>query len=165
MADLNGYDANDYEPDDFLKNFEPIAAGKYPMAITASEIKPTKNGDGSYLELELTVVEGEFEGRKVWDRLCINHPKELTQTIARGKLSSICRAVGVMSPGDSAELHNIPLLVKVKLKKRDDTDEMTNEVSYYSPIEKQTAPANQAAGQTPKQSAGGNSDTPPWSRS
>ena len=163
MANLNGYDANEYEPDDFYKNFEPLPVGKYPMAITASEMKPTKSGDGSYLELELTVVDGEFKDRKVWDRLCINHPKEQTQTIARGKLSSICRAVDVMNPGDSVELHNIPLLVKVKQKKREDNGELTNEVSYYSPIEKQAKPANQAAGQSTKQSAG-NSDTPPWSR-
>ena len=156
MADLNGFNANDYE-DDFM-DFEPIPAGKYPMAITASELKPTKAGDGSYIELELTVVDGEFEGRKVWDRLCINHPKEQTQTIARGKLSSICKAVDVISPQDSCELHNIPMLVKVKQKKREDNGELTNEVSYYSSIE------NQAAGQSPKQSAG-NSEIPPWSRS
>jgi hypothetical protein len=156
MADLNGFNANDYE-DDFM-DFEPIPAGKYPMAITASELKPTKAGDGSYLELELTVVDGEFEGRKVWDRLCINHPKEQTQTIARGKLSTICKAVGIISPQDSCELHNIPLLVKVKQKKREDNDEMTNEVSQYAAIAKQTAD------QSPKKSAG-NSQTPPWSRS
>jgi len=161
MADLNGFNANDYE-DDFM-DFEPIPAGKYPMAITASELKPTKAGDGSYIELELTVVDGEFEGRKVWDRLCINHPKEQTQTIARGKLSSICKAVDVILPQDSCELHNIPLLVKVKQKKREDNGEMTNEVSYYSSIEKHSQPANQAAGQSQKKSAG-NSDTPPWSR-
>jgi hypothetical protein len=54
MADLNGYNANDYE-DDFM-DFEPIPAGKYPMAITASDLKPTKAGDGSYIELEHLVL-------------------------------------------------------------------------------------------------------------
>ena len=32
--------------------------------------------------------------------------------IARGELSAICRAVGVMQPRDSVELHNVPLEIK-----------------------------------------------------
>ena len=46
-----------------------------------------KNGDGSYLELELTILEGPYKDRKVWDRLCLNHPSQQTVKIARGYLS------------------------------------------------------------------------------
>ena len=48
MANLNGFNANDVEPN---STFEPIPAGKYVAAITASETKPTKSGGGSFLEL------------------------------------------------------------------------------------------------------------------
>lgn len=44
----------------------------------------------------------------------------MTVKIARGELSAVCRAVGVMAPKDSVELHNIPLEINVGLKKRDD---------------------------------------------
>ena len=37
--------------------------------------------------------------------------------IAHGELSAICRAVGVMQPKDSIELHNLPLLVTPDLPK------------------------------------------------
>ena len=37
-----------------------------------------------------------------------------------------------MTPKDSVELHNLPLVVNVKLKKRDDTGEMANEIKGYS---------------------------------
>ena len=59
-----------------------------------------------------------------------------------------------MQPKDSVELHNLPLLVTVKCKKRDDTGEITNEISGYAKRET-PAPA------PPAQSA---SSTPPWQR-
>ena len=152
MADLNGFNANTVEPN---TTFEPIPAGKYLAAIVESETKPTKKGDGSYLQLKLVVLEGEYKNRNVWDRLCLNHPNELTQKIARGALSAICRAVGVLQPKDSVELHNLPLQVSVKLKKREDTGEMTNEVKGYAPKE--------AAAGKPVQASTGDS-TPPWKR-
>jgi hypothetical protein len=152
MANLNGFDANTVEP---TSSFDPLPAGKYLAAITGTEMKPTKNGDGSYLEIELTVLEGPHKDRKVWDRLCLVHPNAQTVKIARGNLSALCRAIGVMQPRDSVELHNIPLLVTVRVKKREDTGELTNEVKGYA--KKETA-----AGK-PQQAAPTDS-TPPWKR-
>ena len=147
MANLNGYNANDYEP---TAAYEPLPAGKYLVAITASEMKATKKGDSSYLQLEFTVLEGphggsEYKGRKIWDRLCINHPKAIAQKIARGNLSAICRAVGVMQPNDSAALHNLPLVITVGCKKRKDTNELDNDIKGYS--------AKNAAANSPQQTA------------
>lgn len=152
MANLNGFNANNVEP---TKVLDPLPAGKYLAAITGSEMKATKKGDGSFLELEFTILDGEFRGRKVWDRLCINHPKDVTQKIARGNLSAICRAIGVMQPRDSVELHNLPLLISVKCKRRDDTSEFANEVKGYE--------AKSAAAGQPQQ-APANDVTPPWKR-
>ena len=152
MADLNGFDANEVEPN---TSFDPLPADKYIAAITASEMKPTKKGDGSYLQLEFTVIEGDCKDRKVWDRLCLNHPNPQTVKIARGNLSALCRAVGVMQPKDSVELHNLPLLVTVKVKKREDTGELTNEVKGYAKKE--------SAASQPQQ-APVTDNTPPWKR-
>ena len=152
MSNLNGFNANEVEP---TTTFEALPAGKYLVAITASEMKATKRGDGSYLQLEFTVLEGDCKGRKVWDRLCINHPNELTQKIARGNLSALCRAVGVLQPRDSVELHNIPLVITVKVKKREDTGELANEVRGY-------ARKDTAAGKP--QQAAPTDNTPPWRR-
>ena len=52
--------------------------------------------------------------------------------IAQTELSAICRAVGVLAPNDSVELHNLPLVISVKCKKRDDTGDVTNEVKGYN---------------------------------
>jgi hypothetical protein len=153
MATLN-FDANQVEP---TSGKDPIPAGKYVAAIAVSELKPTKNGNGQYLELEYQVLEGEHKGRKVWSRHNLHHPNAQTVQIARGDLSAICRAVGVMAPKDSAELHNLPLTVTVKVKKREDNGEMTNEVTAW-------AKKDAAVGAPQQAGATGGTATPPWLR-
>jgi len=155
MASLQGFDANQVEPN---AGFDPLPAGKYTCVIAASEMKPTKNGDGEYLQLELEVIEGEHRGRKVWDRLLLKHPNPQTVQIARGTLSAVCRAVNVLTPRDSIELHGLPLAVDVKLERRSDNGELANRVSSYS---KRQAPSASAA---PASAAAAGASTPPWKR-
>lgn len=159
MAFLNNFDANQVDP---ASSFDPIPAGKYIAAITESEMKPTKAGTGSYLELTFDILDGQYKGRKVWARLNLDNPNAQAVQIVRGELSAICRAVGVMQPQDSCELHNLSLTVKVTCKKRDDTGEITNEIKGYekkeaalssTPTASVTPPAAQAA-----------SNVPPWQR-
>ena len=148
MADLNGFDAHNVDP---AADFEPIPAGRYLAAISESETKPTKAGTGHYLQLTFEILDGEYKGRLLWARLNMDNPNAVAVKIAKAELSAICRAVGVMQPRDSVELHNLPLIVNVRLKRRDDTGELANEIKGYAPREPNaTAPAQ----------AG--SDTPPW---
>lgn len=160
MAYLNNFDANTVDP---ASSFDPIPAGKYIAAITESEMKPTKNGNGHYLELTFDILDGQYKGRKVWARLNLDNPNATAVQIARGELSAICRAVGVMQPQDSIELHNLPLAIKVTCKKRDDTGEITNEIKGY---EKKEA-ALQSSAATPRATAPAaqaTNATPPWQR-
>ena len=160
MANLRGFNAHAVEPNE---SFDPIPAGEYLCVITASEDKPTKSGNGSYLELEFEVIDGPFKGRKLWDRLNLANPNELAVKIARATLSAICRAVGVMEPKDSSNA--ICLLVKVRVEKRADTDEPSNVIKGY-----RSRNAGQAmAAVTPVAPAPAASpvatSVPPWRRS
>jgi len=150
MANLNGFDARNVEP---AADFEPLPAGKYLAAIIESEMKPTKNGGGQYLQLTFQMLDGPYKGRFAWAPLNLDNANPTTVKIARGELSAICRAVGVMAPKDSVELHNLPLVITVKLKKRQDTGELTNEIKGYAAKDAEASPAPQAA-----------SNTPPWRR-
>jgi len=152
MANLNGFDASQVEP---TASFDPIPAGKYLAAITESEMKPVKSGNGSYLQMTFTVLDGEYKNRVLWARLNLNNPNATAVKIAKSELSALCRAVGVMQPRDSVELHNIPLLITVKLKKREDTGELTNEIKGFEP---------KAAAASQPQQAPQTSTTPPWRR-
>lgn len=158
MANLSGFDATHVEPS---TDFDPLPAGKYLAVIAESEMKPTKAGTGSYLQLTLEIIEGPHKGRKVWARLNLINNNDKTVQIAQAELSAICRAVGVLAPKDSVELHNLPLLITVKCKKRTDTDEITNEVKGYAKKDAQQQPAPPQPGSQPAPSANG---TPPWRR-
>ena len=151
MANLNGFNATEVEP---TTSFEPLPAGKYLAAITESEMKPTKSGAGSYLQMTLTILEGEYKNRVLWARLNLNNPNATAVKIARSELSAICHAVGVMQPRDSVDLHNLPLVITVKVKKREDTGELTNEIKGYE--------RKEPTGQT--QQAPVTDNTPPWKR-
>lgn len=129
MANLNGFNANQVDP---APELEPIPAGRYLVVITDSQMKPTKNASGQYLQLSFQVLDGPYKGRFVWSRLNLHNPNPTTVQIAQQELSSICRAVGVMTPNDSIELHNIPLVITVRLKKRKDTGELSNDVKGYA---------------------------------
>jgi len=150
MANLNGFNAANVEP---AVDFEPIPAGKYLAVITASEMKPTKTGSGTFLELTFQVIEGQYKNRMLWSRLNLDNPNAQAVQIAQAELSAICRAVGVITPKDSIELHNLPLLVTVKVKKREDTGDLVNEIKAYAKKEA-------ATGQPQQQMT----STPPWSR-
>lgn len=141
MPSLQGFDADSVEP---MNEFEPIPVGKYLAVITESEFKPTKAGTGEYLQLTFEVIDGPYKSRLLWARLNLNNPNATAVKIAQGELASICKAVGVPRPVESSDLHNLPLLVHVRLKKRADSDELTNEIRGYSAHDEQPGKPVQA---------------------
>ena len=153
MATIN-FDANEVEP---LSGFDPIPAGKYQAIITESEAKATKNGSGTYLQFTFEIIEGEYKGRKIWERLNLANPNAQAVAISRGRLSAICRAVGVMTPRDSIELHNLPLTISVRLRKNQ-SDEFVNEISGYESRQHAAAACAGSNGENAAQ------PPPPWAR-
>lgn len=108
ISDLN-FDAKTVEPG----GFDVIPAGEYEAVIIDSKVKPTKKGDGKLAELQLQILTGEYQNRRLFDRLNLWNPNDKAVQIARGTLSAICRAVNVLTPKDTSELHLKPLRIKV----------------------------------------------------
>jgi len=153
MADLGGFNAHNVAPNE---GFDVIPAGEYDAVIVASEVKPTTSGNGRYLKLEIQILNGQYQNRKLWDNLNIWNSSEEAVKIAKGTLSAICRAVNVMSPNDSAELHNKPLRIKVAIAKSAEYGDQNKIKAYKS---RNVAPPSPAAtSQQPV--AAGNSQ--PW---
>lgn len=163
MADLGTFDANTVAP---MGDFSPLPPGKYEAMITESERVENASGNGWHLKLTLVVTRGEFEARNLWHRLNLSNPSEKAVQIARGQLSAICRAVGVLTPRDSTQLHNLPMLVNVSQEKYDNgTPEggISNKITSFSARDG-NEPAKQR-GQTKEQSeAPGRHDAPPWKK-
>lgn len=158
MANLDNFDANTVDPS---AAFDPLPSGRYVAAIVESEMKPTKSGNGNYLELVFAILDGQYKGRKVWARLNLYNPNQQAVQIARAELSAICHATGVMKLNDSIELHNLPLCIKVVCRKREDTGEISNEIKGY---EKKEAAFQPGASPTTPPAAQSTNDTAPWGR-
>lgn len=137
MAEIFGgqaFDANTVDPS---TSFPVYPAGKYQVQIIASEMRPTKNGEGQYLALELEILDGESAGGKLFDRLNLVNGNATAQEIAQRTLSAICHAVGVMQVSDSEQLHFKPMVADVRVRpagndKQGVMRDAQNEVKGYS---------------------------------
>ena len=156
--DLTGFHAMEVEPS---TSYEPLPADWYKCVITDTEEKPTKAMTGSYLQLSIEVIEGQYAGRKVFDRLNLKNPNATAVEIAQRSLSSICRSIDVPNPKDSIELRDKPLMVKLAVKPADGQYGASNDIKEYSAANGATAaPAAAAAVAT----AATGSATPPWKK-
>ena len=153
MVQLN-FDATQVSPD---QSFEPIPAGWYNMMIVESEMKPTKDGNGAYLQLTLKVIDGQYAGRQVFDRLNLQNQNPVAAEIAYKRLSAYCHATGVIQVQDSQQLHGIPFKARVSVR-TDSTGQYdpSNEIKAVKHINEETgttaAPAQQGF-QAPAQQA------------
>ncbi|WP_338928359.1 DUF669 domain-containing protein [Roseomonas mucosa] len=113
MANLGQtFDANNVAP---TTPMEVIPAGKYNVHIVNSEMRDTKTG-GQMLWLEMDILDGQFAGRKLWDRLNLVNQNTQAVEIAQRTLSAICHATGQMTVTDSEQLHFKPMLATVKVR-------------------------------------------------
>ena len=123
----------DYDSIETQDEFTVIPAGEYVATIVASEEKETKAGDGSYIEMRIQILEGEYAKRNVFCRLNLNNRNPKAVEIAYRTLKSILVATGVHSPKDTSELHDIPLVVKVKVRPATDNYGESNDVVTFKP--------------------------------
>jgi len=97
----------------------PLPPGKYEAIITKSDIRDTKAGTGQYIELEMQITDGEFSGRRLWERLNISNPNKQAEDIARAALGALCMAVNVLDMDDTEQLHDIPFLIQVEIDRKE----------------------------------------------
>ena len=101
---------------DKMGGFEPIPAGWYLAEVVKSEMKKTKAGTGSYLNVQLKVLDGEYKGRYLFTMLNLVNPNPQAVEIAQKELASMCEACGIDEIEDSTELHGIAMAVRVGIQ-------------------------------------------------
>lgn len=150
MAELN-FDATTVQPD---SGYDVVPAGWYNALIDESELKPTKDGSGAYLQVRYNIIDGQYANRKIFSRLNIRNSNPVAQEIAYKQLSAIAHAVGVMHVQDSSQLHGIPMKIKVKVRKDPNGQyDDANEVSVVKNINEKVDMGGQAQQGAPWQTA------------
>ena len=154
MAGDLDFDATDVPAAD---PFELLPDGTVVTAvISKSEWKDTKDGDGRYLALEWTTIEGPYEGRKFFDNLNLKNKSEKAVAIAKRMLSAICHAVGRLQVPNAADLEGIPVLLKLGVEPGANGYPAKNRVKDVKPLS-DAKPAAAAAATSEKKTA-------PWGR-
>lgn len=110
--------------------FEAIPPGPYNLQITNSDVKPTKDGKGKYIWVELTVLDGAHAGKKIFDRLNLWNANPTAVRIAEVAFNRLCLACGKRQVTDTNELHGIPFVADVAV------DEASGGYSAQNRIEK-----------------------------
>jgi Protein of unknown function (DUF669) len=139
MAKLDDvFDPSAVEPAD---TFEPLPAGNYPVEVIESTVDDTKNGLGRLLKVTLRVIDGEYEGRRIWGHITIRHQNEVAQRIGQQLLGALCNAAGAGPIEDTEDLHGIPVTAKIVIE-NDKTGQYgpRNVIRGFMPLQ-QRAPA------------------------
>lgn len=151
-------------------NYELLPAGWYAAQVIESDIVNLKSGNGQAIKLTFEVLSDGYRGRKVWSQLNIRHTNPKAETIAQQQLRELCDSIGVVRMQDTAELHNKPMQVKVKIRK-DETGqyEDQNEVTGFKAAGGLSAPAvsmapRAAAPAAAPAAAAPAGSTPPWAK-
>jgi hypothetical protein len=159
MADIadilgQGFDTSSVEP---AEAFDIIPAGWYPAQIEAAEVKATKNGKGSFLALELSILGDKCANRKLWPKINLQNANPKCVEIGMRELAALGVACGLATIGDSKELLGkvVQAKVVVKAEEKDASGrvlfEAQNDVATYKPLDgaAPTAPAPQTAAEKP----------------
>ena len=82
----------------------PLPVGEYVAQVVEASIQQPNSGDGYHLALTWKIIEGDYGGRQVWQRITYLHSSEQAQTIGRKMLKDLCVATGVAEQVDDAEV-------------------------------------------------------------
>jgi hypothetical protein len=115
MAQLmQAFDARQHDPSQLASQ---LPLGDHLVIAYQSEIKPTKDSGGGYLQYDLRIIEGPNAGATGPKRFNLYNGSQKAVEIAHRELSAMAHACGVYQITDSAQLHDIPFRVRVELQK------------------------------------------------
>ena len=142
MANMD-FDPSGYQP---RTEMAAVPAGKYCCRVEDTERKDTKNGDAQYLQITHVITEGEYKGRKIFDRLNLWSAQggqwvrrtDQAGTIAGEAMADLCLAVGIGAIRNHEELRGKHLIAKVKVRKSEEHGD-SNDVQKYYPVTAGTA--------------------------
>lgn len=147
-------------------NYELLPAGWYVAQITDSDIVVLKSGNGQAIKLTFEVLSDGYRGRKIWAQLNVRHNNQQAEQIAQQQLRELCDSLGIVRMNDTAELHNKPIQVKVKVRKSDNPQyEDQNDISGYKAAGGASAPSMMTPPRAAAPAASATAaSSPPWAK-
>lgn len=130
MAELD-LNVSDFEQQNEQQTFTPIPTGDYIIALDRTEKKSSQSGT-EYLEFAFTIMEGQYQGRKLWERFYIYNSKPGSVTFGKRMIASIVRATGKTQIHDTEELVGSTFLAHIVSETYNGQDR--NTIKSYKPV-------------------------------
>lgn len=133
-----GFAPNSVEP---TNDFEVIPPGEYPVIIDKADGRPTKNGNGFGVNLEMSILDGQYKYRKLFMFINLSSHSQKAEEIGQKEFSALGRAIGLSAITNTNQIVQQTVIAHVKVK------ENQNRIRTFSSI------AQQAPGYQPPQQA------------
>ena len=143
MSDIygdSGFDTGSVEPSKG-SDFELLPPNWYNVELSDAKVKNTKAPGGKYLEVTLTVLDGEYKSRRLWARFNLKNANHQAEEIGARELAGLGIACGLTVISDSAELNGRAVVAKVKIKAKEGQEPENAVVAYKACGEETAAPA------------------------
>jgi hypothetical protein len=140
------------------RNFEPLPAGWYNVAITSVELKSTKAGTGQFIAVRYDVTGPTHQGRVVFGNLNVFNPNAEAEKIGRQQLGELMAAIGIASLDDTDDLIGKQLSIKLKIRKSEQYGD-SNDVDGFKSLGG-AMPSMQSAEAAPAPAKA----SPPWAK-
>jgi hypothetical protein len=109
-------------------DFPVLPEGDYTVMVERADVTPTKAQDGVYINTGLVVMDGQYKGQYIWDKIHIQNKSEKAVAIGLRVLDSLRKAIGIEKLTDSTQLINNVCVVTLKINK-----DNQNSVKEYKP--------------------------------
>lgn len=151
------FNVSDYGSDE-NKSYDVLPDGKYDVIVLEAKEKMTKKGDRA-IELTFQVLDGQYKERLLWETLNLWNSSDQARTIARDRLSSICKACNAPAATSTDVLLGRRMQISVGRRMNEFRGKEENHIKAFNakPGQQATAPQPQ---QIPRYPADANAK--PW---
>jgi hypothetical protein len=121
MGSIKDAIGRDYTEEDATggDGFQPIPVGWYDLLIEKAEVKKTKLGTGSYLNVQFAVAGEKFKNRKLFRRITLDNKNQTAKDIGIRELCALGAACGVPQPDDESDLLDKVIQGYVEIEQQD----------------------------------------------
>lgn len=135
-----------------MGGYEVYPAGLYNAVMIAASKKPTRDGNGAFIECVYQFIDGDYSGKKFTSRMNLWNANSQAVDIAKRELKSLRAAIGLTDQTSSlAEFVNKPLVLNIGAKARkDDPTKAENNLVSIEPYSGAPSQVSQVANPAPQ---------------
>ncbi len=111
-------------------SFGVIPEGWYDATINTAEVKSTKDGTGSYINIRFDITGPSHAGRVVFGKINTNNKSEKAEQIGLQQLRELMLATGVERLRDTDQLVGRGCSIKVTIRKQEGYED-SNDIRAY----------------------------------